>query len=465
MTPSVSTSGHRPAAIDTIHFDEVDAFPALADIEHGRLFALSLSGTTTAFTHGLHRFAAKYVPQVPAWALDTFGGRRSVVLDPFMGSGTTLVEGVLRGATTIGIDIDPLARFIARAKVTPVDHERIADLGRELAARWRAPAPDVDRRPPMPDVANFAHWFGEAQWGWLQSLWDSILALDCTEDERNFLLVVFSSTLRWVSNADDQSQKTYVSGTLHKTSPAVTDVFWRFFPRAVEGLADLNRKRHSEAVSVIPDDADATQLHLAPRGVDLAPGGVDLAVTSPPYLDSVDYPYNMMLEYFWLGPRLGVPDRKAFNALRRRPIGAKNPCERGELPPALAGIVPLDAMPPVRRVAAMTYFALMERHFSEIARVLKPGARYVFVVGNSQTMSDVVPLHDALVRLAAAAGLSLERAFGYRIRRHYMKFPRRGRGGIILVDWVLVLRRQASAGGPQPLPRHWVTLAPEAVAH
>ena len=446
----------RPGRVDTIRFDEVDAFPPLADIEHGQLFALSLSGNTTPFTHGLHRFAAKYVPQVPAWAFDSFGSRDSVVLDPFMGSGTTLVEGILRGGTSIGVDIDPLARFIARAKVTPVDHERIAELGRQLSERWRSPAPRLQR--PMPDIGNFGHWFGDEQWGWLQSLRESILALDCGDDERAFLLVVFSSTLRWVSNADDQSQKTYVSGTLRKSPPAVSDVFWRFLRRAVDGLADLNRKRHSESVALIPDDADATRLGLGPESV-------ALAVTSPPYLDSVDYPYNMMLEYFWLGPLLGVRDRKSFNALRRQPIGAKNPADRIGLPPGLGGLVPLAAMPPARRAAATTYFALMARHFGEVARVLEPGGRYVFVVGNSQTLVGMVPLHDALVRLAAAAGLSLERAFGYRIRRHYMKFPRNGRGGIILIDWVLVLRKGSSSGPSGPLPLHWVTLAPESVAH
>jgi hypothetical protein len=451
-----NTRPSGPDGIDTVRFAEVDTFPPLPEIGHGQLFALSLSGPTTAFTHGLHRFAAKFVPQVPAWALDGFGSRTSVVLDPFMGSGTTLVEAILRGGTSIGVDVDPLARFIARAKVTPVDHDRIAALGRELAGRWRSPAPEL--RPPMPDVARFAHWFSAPQWGWVQSLRDAIVALDGSDDERAFLLVVFSSTLRWVSNADDQSQKTYVSGTLRKNPPAVADVFWRFLRRAVDGLADLNRKRHSEAGVVIPADADATRLGLRP-------GSVDLAVTSPPYLDSVDYPYNMMVEYFWLGPLLGVPDRKAFNALRRRPIGAKHPAEVAGLPPSLAGSVPLDAMPPVRRAAATTYFALMARHFDELAGCLKPGARYVFVVGNSQTLVEMVPLHDALVRLAAGAGLSLERAFGYRIRRHYMKFPRRGRGGIILIDWVLVFRKEASAEAPGALPRHWVTLAPEAVAH
>ncbi|MCA1842617.1 MAG: site-specific DNA-methyltransferase, partial [Actinobacteria bacterium] len=392
-------AARRPDGIDTIRFDEVDAFPPLRDIGHGQLFALSLSSPTTAFTHGLHRFAAKFVPQVPAWALEVLGSPGGVVLDPFMGSGTTLVEAAVRGVAGIGVDIDPLARFVARAKVTPVDHERIAALAGEIAARWRAPAPIL--QPPMPDIGNFAHWFGAPQWGWVQSLRDAILALDCADEERAFLLVVFSSTLRWVSNADDQSQKTYVSGTLRKDPPAVTDVFWRFMQRAIAGLADLNGARAGHAPVRIPDDADATRLGLGAASV-------DLAVTSPPYLDSVDYPYNMMVEYFWLGPLLGVPDRKAFNDLRRRPIGAKSPAVRFDLPAGLDGLVPLDAMPPARRAAATTYFALMERHFAGMARCLKPGARYVFVVGNSQTLLDMVPLHDALVRLAAAAGLSLE---------------------------------------------------------
>jgi hypothetical protein len=443
-----------PEQIEAVDFHEVAQFPDFAEIDHGELFALSLSNNTTTFTHGLHRFAAKFIPQVPAWALDNFGGRSSVVLDPFMGSGTTLVEGTLRGGTSIGIDIDPLARLIARAKTTTADHERIRGLSDELAARWVSPARVLSS--PMPDINNFDHWFSPSQWGWVQSLRDAILDLDCNDDEREFLLVVFSSTLRWVSQADDQSQKTYVSGTLPKAPPAVQDVFWRFLSRAVEGLADLNRKRHSEAVVIIPPCADAANLGLASESV-------DLAVTSPPYLDSVDYPYNMMLEYFWIGPLIGVPDRKTFNALRRRLIGAKNPTERTILPPAIDGLITLDVMPPARRIAAATYFSLMDRHFHEIARALKPGARYV--VGNSQSLVDVVPLHDALVRLAGAAGLELERAFGYRIRRHYMKFPRNGKGGIILIDWVLVLRKQQSGQKSASLPLRWVTLAPHAVAH
>ena len=316
-----AATARRPDAVETVSFTEVEAFPPLDRIEPGQLFALSLSTPTTACTHGLHRFAAKFVPQVPGWALDAFAGpAERVVVDPFMGSGTTLVEGVLRGGTTVGVDVDPLARLIAGAKTTAVDPDRIRSLAAALADRWRGPSPDL--RPPMPDVDNFAHWFEPRQWAGVQSLRDAILALDCPDDERAFLLVVFSSILRGVSNADDQSQKTYVSGTRPKHPPAVDTVFWRFLDRAVAGLAELDRRRAPHAGVRIPADAgvDATDLRLPAASV-------DLAVTSPPYLDSVDYPYNMMLEYFWLGPLLGVPDRRSFNALRRRPVGAKHPAE------------------------------------------------------------------------------------------------------------------------------------------
>ncbi len=76
------------------------------------------------------------------------------------------------------------------------------------------------------------------------------------------------------------------------------------------------------------------------------------------------------------------------------------------------------------------------------------------------------PLHDALIALAADAGLQLEHAFGYRIRRHYMKFPRKGRGGIILMDWVITLQKSdRQRAAPPRLPFVDWQLPPDAVAH
>jgi SAM-dependent methyltransferase len=421
----------RDASIDGM-FRVVPRFPAFDEINNGDLFSLSLTNRTSDLTHGLHRFPAKYIPQIPAWAMEEFANHGSVVLDPFCGSGTTVIEALHRCRTSIGIDCDPLAVLIARAKTGNANSSRMSQLGEIVRKNWLKPATEL--RTPMPGLVNFTHWFSESSWGWLQSLMAIIKGLDCSEDERSFMLCVFSSIVRWVSNADDQTQKTYVSGTLKKSPPAVVPTFCKAFDRAVKRLLELELYRLAGAKASVKL-GDAANIELPERSV-------DLIVTSPPYLDSVDYMYNFMLEYFWMGPFVGVDTREKFNQMRRRVIGAKNPLDKApEMPPCLNDLVAEADIMPFRLPATRTYCHNMAKHFASAYRVLKPDARYALVIGNSQTKKGVLPIHDSLIRLAADAGFAFEKAFAYRIRRHYMKFPRKGRGGIILMDWVVILKR------------------------
>jgi DNA modification methylase len=439
-------------------FREVASFPPFDDITNGELFSLSLSNRSPNLTHGLHRFAAKYIPRIPAWVLNQFAEQNAVVLDPFCGSGTTLVEALSRCKTSIGIDCDPLACLIAGAKTADIRHERIQELGHQIRTMWRGPAPEL--QTPMPGVVNFGHWFSHNSWGELQSLLGVISALNCTAQERDFLRCIFSSILRYVSNADDQTQKTYVSGTLKKNPPEVAPTFWKAFAKALTSLKELEAARlaGAEARVVQGDAAD----------IQLPPASVDLVVTSPPYLDSVDYMYNFMLEYFWLGPSLKVPDRKTFNHLRRSPTGAKNPLDRNlaHLPACLNDLISEKDIPQSRISATRTYCASMARHFKSAARVMKKDAPYVLVIGNSKTGRGVLPIHDSLIRLAADSGFAFQKAFAYRIRRHYMKFPRAGRGGIITMDWVIVLKNAGDGGCyPDRLPLPDFTLRDDEVAN
>jgi hypothetical protein len=446
------------AADPTRLFHVVRQFPEFGKISSGDLYSLSLSNNTRALTHGLHRFAGKYIPQVPAWALEQFADEDSTVLDPFAGSGTTLVESLHRCRTAIGIDCDPLAGLIGSAKTADIRSARIHELGRQIHRAWVEPATKL--KLPMPGVINFTHWFSPSAWAWLQSLLETIQALDCTEDERRFFLCVFSSIVRWVSNADDQTQKTYVSGTLKKNPPAVAPTFWKAFDRAIRGLRELEQYRLSKAESRVIQ-GDAADIQLPARSV-------DLVITSPPYLDSVDYMYNFMLEYFWLGPLLGVPDRETFNRLRRGVIGAKNPLHKRapDLPDCLDDLISESDILRSRLSATRMYCQNMMAHFASAANVLKPGSRYVLVIGNSQTQKGLLPIHDALIRFAADGGLAFEKAFAYRIRRHYMRFPRKGRGGIILMDWVVVLRKMnGPVSYPQRLPLPDCRLRDDEVAH
>ena len=435
----------------------VESFPSFNNIEHGDLLGLSLATKTTSLTHGLHRFPAKYIPQIPRWAIRQFASHDSVVLDPFMGSGTSLVEGLCSVRKTYGTDIDPLARLISRAKTAKYNVPRLKALARIiLAAEAEAPIPG---NLPMQGVKNIEHWFKKDSFSALTCLYQTIDSLNATVEEREFFFCVFSSILRWVSNADDQTQKTYVSGTLKKDPPPVWETFKRFLAKALAGAEELDAISHRGTAEILDGSA---------LSIPLPDSTVDLVVTSPPYLDSVDYMYNFMLEYFWIGPRIGVSSRADFNLRRRAPVGAKNPAHRvSEFPLSIADIVRSDEIPMYRREAVLSYFESMRLHFKEAARVMKDGGRYVLVIGNSQAQTGVIPVHDCLLRIARDAGLHLEKAFAYRIRRHYMKFPRKGRGGIILMDWVITLQKTKRAILPiedrLPLPN--ITIGDDEVAN
>lgn len=432
-----------------------EEIPSPELIPFGEVLGVSLSASTNGLTHGLHRYPAKYIPQIPRWAIREYSAPGDLVLDPFSGSGTTLVEALAEGRNCAGVDLDPLACLIAGAKTSTLNTARLASLLPTLLGMSRDRP--IDLTVPLPGVKNFGHWFVQEAWADLQALRAAIGSIDLLPEERNFLIIIFSSLLRAVSNADDQSQKTYVSGTLRKIPPPVLPTFERKFVKALEGVEALSRRRSNSNCAIY--NASATSIPLESRSV-------DLIVTSPPYLDSVDYMYNLMLEYFWLGRDLGVSSRSEYNARRRAYIGAKSPSRDMDIPDDIRDLITPEQVADYRRDALGPYFSSMSKHFDEAQRVLKDGGKYVLVIGNSRTQNGMLRLHDGLITLANGAGLNVEHAFGYRIRRHYMKFPRQGRGGIILVDWVITLRKGPPRKGvPTRLPLIDGQLSPGSVAH
>ena len=89
---------------------------------------------TNYLTHGLHPYPAKFIPQIPNALIQELSSVGDVVCDIFCGSGTTLVEALLLKRHAVGIDANPLACLITRAKTTRVTDEDTGPL-QELAVR------------------------------------------------------------------------------------------------------------------------------------------------------------------------------------------------------------------------------------------------------------------------------------------------------------------------------------------
>src|SRR5215471_13641600 len=76
-------------------------------------------------SHHLHAFAARFPPQLPRAFIRGLTNQGDVVLDPMMGSGTTVVEAWLEERRGVGLDIDPLALRLCRVKTTPLRIEHL----------------------------------------------------------------------------------------------------------------------------------------------------------------------------------------------------------------------------------------------------------------------------------------------------------------------------------------------------
>ena len=93
--------------------------PHTVDLKQLRAAARD-SNPVLGLTHNFYRYPARFSPRFAAAAIREFSGPGNLVLDPFMGGGTTVVEAMVAGRRVIGADVNSLAVFIARVKTTPM---------------------------------------------------------------------------------------------------------------------------------------------------------------------------------------------------------------------------------------------------------------------------------------------------------------------------------------------------------
>ena len=100
--------------------DDIKKVLSKIKIDHTWSFADKTRKDTAYITHGYHRYPAKFIPQIVSRLTEKYTKRDDLVVDPFGGCGTTLVESKVLGRKSIGVDINPVAVLITKAKITPI---------------------------------------------------------------------------------------------------------------------------------------------------------------------------------------------------------------------------------------------------------------------------------------------------------------------------------------------------------
>ncbi len=173
--------------------------------------------------HYLFRYPAKFHPPVVRALLREYTDEGDVVLDPFCGSGTTLVEASLLGRSSFGVDVDPLAVAVTNAKVRRYRASRLRENADRLladlepfqrSAGWydahaHSDLSEAEFRRQIgpvaeyiPEIPNIHHWFRRYVIVDLAYMRRAVTELSCSEPHRAFLATVFASIIRNVSNAD-----------------------------------------------------------------------------------------------------------------------------------------------------------------------------------------------------------------------------------------------------------------------
>ena len=257
---------------------------------------------TQESVHFFHHWTAKFIPQIPRQAIELYAKPGDIVLDPFMGCGTTLVEAARLGYDSWGTDINPLAVKIAQAKTAPIDADSLTDF-----IAWL----EVATARPERHWADSAHLFeGSEEW-FREDVARAIRAIRTRArrlldaNTSNFVLVGLSDLLKGMSNA--RMDRTLP--TPPKT-PRYQDKkhYWRVVDNETREINPFSRLKHQlirmqRALAQFHAEAKGRAEPLLHDARDLASLGrkAQFAVTSPPYWSAQNYQGLHKLSFRLLG--------------------------------------------------------------------------------------------------------------------------------------------------------------------
>ena len=270
---------------------EAEALQDLAKIDW--TFA---EANTREHTHSLHPYPAKFIPQIPRKLIHALHPKDgSATLDPFCGSGTTLLESILQGIPAIGVDANPLAVLISRVKTTQLESyfdEVVSCITTRTYSRLKH-----NSSISIPDIPHLDHWFKPEI-----SRVVAIIAQEITEAKvdtslRDALNVALSCILVRVSN--QESDVRYAAIDKAVTPERVIDAFKK-------NALDVSRKlARTFDVPSFPNfrSAEATVIHADTRKLhnNLPSWRIGLIVTSPPYPNAYEYWLYHKYRMYWLG--------------------------------------------------------------------------------------------------------------------------------------------------------------------
>ena len=406
---------------------------------------------TKEYTHGIHNYPAMMVCPISRNIIKIMNEIRPVnsLLDPFSGSGTVLVEGMIAGLKkVVGSDINPLALMLSKAKTTRLDITRlrtISDtliteieserlrfdyiiegvdnyiidvLGLDVTAKkgWGDEAPKYLRQfceenevaIEIPDFKNIGYWFKPRVILELSIIKSAIKQIK-DPTIRDYIFIAFSEVIRFVSNRRNGEFKMFRMSPekVAKFSPAVFDEFKKILYRNIDKMDDF--------VNVLEHHNSISDIHIYNNNActleDIPDDAFDLVITSPPYGDSrttVAYGEYSRLSLQWIDlfdltekEIMGVD--KSLMGGRKYRNGFEFTINSSTLRSSLEKIMAVDME---RAGDVYSFYEDLDAVIKSVAAKTKQGGYQFWVVGN-RTVKNELLLTDVIIsEIAAGYGLT-----------------------------------------------------------
>lgn len=380
--------------------------------------------------HGFHSFPAKFPPKLPRTFIDSLTLAGEIVLDPMMGSGTTVLEAYLSGRKGIGFDVDPLAILLSKAKLTTLDTAEVDQFSRRIIDEARSSCANrqeillsaLQAKWDLKTLQFVNYWF-------LKDVQVQLLALSNEIEKipdnalRTFFQVALSGTIitktGGVSLALDLAHTRPHRAKILSTESGpvlldrrnhVNQNRLRFVTKTIRSAFDEFRKKVDQnAHTLTLNGTGYHQARIEVGSADRLPlddESIDLVVTSPPYAsNAIDYMRAHKFSLVWLGysiEQLGEHRKKYFGNEKV----ADNPFE--ELPNHTMKIVEsIRRLDPRKGLVLQRYYSDMMLVIKESRRVLRPGKSAIFVVGNSIIRGINIGIQDCFAEMGRSIGLEV----------------------------------------------------------
>ncbi len=393
--------------------------------------------------HSFHRYFGKLIPAIPRFAIKEFTNKGDIVLDPFCGSGTTLVESMAQNRNSYGLDLNPLSCLISNTKVSLIDEEMLL-LAKENLLNEINSDNRINFEKDTPFCINMTHWFKPFVIKDLVIIKRNIDKIQCV-NVKNFFLSCLSSILRDVSNADPRHIFPGYSKRLRaidENGERTIEVLKKFEFAVNKRIGYLNELREH-----VVDSTVSKAIIGDARNFSRFIKNVNLVVTNPPYISSIRYLEVAKLEMYWLNI---ISNAQDYLSLDKKIIGTERfyKAEYNSFEgtsnyeiDVIANKIFLTGNAKMSKTI-INYFNDMRKVFLEIYKVLVYKGYVVIKISDSFVRGELIPTHRYFIDIAENLGFKTIDVFKDKIENRSLLTKRNYYSKMITHDWILIFQKR-----------------------